>query len=166
MTKAVNKLFSGLRGFCALVAFMMMAIIVTDVGLRTLRIGSVPSAVEIIELSVVLVVFLSAAALQQRKGHLRVLLIYDRLPQGMKVVADFSAWLLFLLFFGIILWQGWGMFITSWGVKEVAINTRLPIYPVKFIFVLGCLFMVLLLIFDLGQPVKSLLSGRLTSKRG
>jgi len=156
MSKLKNRLFSAINVFCAAAVFTMMALIVTDIVLRTLRAGSIPSGIEIIELSVVLIVFLPLAALQQKKGHIRVKVIHNYLPDKWKLLADLFAWSLFLLFFLIILWRGLDMLGTSWAIKERMINSPIPVYPVRFCLVLGSLFMVIQLISDLKSTIDAL----------
>ena len=141
MSKLINRFFLAINVFCAVAVFSMMALIVADIILRTLRLGSIPSGIEIIELSVVLIVFLPLAALQQKKGHIRVEVIHGHLGHRMRLFADFFAWLLFLLFFVIVLWKGLSMLSTSWAIKERMINSPIPVYPVRFCLVLGSLFM-------------------------
>ena len=153
MSKLINRFFLAINVFCAVAVFSMMALIVTDIILRTFRLGSIPSGIEIIELSVVLIVYLPLAALQQKKGHIRVKVIHNYLPHRMKLFVDFFAWLLFLLFFVIILWKGLGMLNISLAIKERMINSPIPVYPIRFCLVLGSLFMVVQLIYDLKSTI-------------
>ncbi|MBW1692465.1 MAG: TRAP transporter small permease [Deltaproteobacteria bacterium] len=157
MSKLMDRLFLAINVFCAVAVFSMMALIVTDITLRTLRLGSIPSGIEIIELSVVLIVFLPLAALQQKKGHIRVEIIHAHLPHRIRLFADFFSWLLFLLFFVIVLWKGLSMLSTSWAVKERMINSPIPVYPVRFCLALGSFFMVIQLIFDLKSIIWKLI---------
>lgn len=145
----MNRLFSFIEGFCALSTFLIMVLVVVDVALRSLRIGSIPSGVEIVALSVVLIVFLPAAALQRKRQHLRVTVLLERMPQRFKALADIVSWILFLTFFVILLWQGFNMASYSWKSKEIMIMSLWPVYPFRFCLVLGCLFMVIQLLLDI-----------------
>lgn len=150
---------------CAIVAFSMMALVVGDVGLRALHIGHIPSSIELTSFSVVLITYLGVAPLQQKKGHIRVMIIYSRLSQNIQLLCDIIAWLVFLALFIIIVWQGWGMFVTSWQIKEEAINTQFPVYPIKFIYILGCVSMVIQLLIDLGRSLGRLMTNLLSQRQ-
>jgi TRAP-type C4-dicarboxylate transport system permease small subunit len=139
--------------------FCMMGLVVLDVGLRTFRIGCIPSGVEIVALSVVLIVYLPAAALQQKREHLRVMVLSAYVPERIKALIDFISWFLFLIVFAIFLWKGWEMAVHSWKVKEIMIMSSLPIYPVRFLLVLGCFLMVIQLILDLRSTWRQMTKG-------
>jgi len=137
----------------------MMGLVVLDVALRTFRIGSIPSGVEIVSLSVVLIVYLPAAALQRKRQHLRVMFLLERLPPRIKALADLVSWVLFLAFFLILLWQGYHMVVYSWESKEIMIMSLWPIYPVRCCLVLGCFFMVIQLLLDIKSTWRAFIKG-------
>lgn len=150
---------------CAVVAFSMMGLVVADVGLRALHIGHIPSSLELTSFGVVLITYLGIAPLQQKRGHIRVMILYLRLSENMRLLFDIIAWLVFLVLFIIIVWQGWGMFLTSWQIKEEAINTQFPVYPIKLVYLLGCVSMVIQLMIDLGRSVGRLMSNLLRQRQ-
>lgn len=141
----------------------MMSLVVVDVALRTFRIGSIPSGVKIVALSVVLIVYLPAAALQRKRQHLRVMVLLERLPPRLKALADLMSWVLFLAFFLILLWQGYHMAVYSWESKEIMIMSLWPVYPVRFCLVLGCFFMVIQLLLDIKSTWREFTKGTETS---
>jgi TRAP-type mannitol/chloroaromatic compound transport system permease small subunit len=70
------------------------------------------------------------------------------------------AWFFFLIFFIVILWQGWEMALTSWNSGERFRGVMLPVYPVRFGLVIGCLFMVIQLIVDLALSTRDFMTGK------
>jgi TRAP-type C4-dicarboxylate transport system permease small subunit len=148
--KFILRLFALFRACCAVIVAVMMGMVVIGVALRALRIGYIPANEEFIEFLIALTIYLGVAPLQQEKGHIRVRLVTDHLSTRGKALADVIAWFFFLIFFIIILWQGWEMAITSWNSGERFHGVMLPVYPVRFGMVVGCLFMVIQLVVDLG----------------
>jgi len=54
-----------------------------------------------------------------RAGHVRVEVLYERLPKAYLPRADALAWALFLTpVFGLIVWAGWGEVLFSWRIAE------------------------------------------------
>ncbi|MBN2469016.1 MAG: TRAP transporter small permease [Deltaproteobacteria bacterium] len=157
--KYILKLFALFRASCAVMVVVMMAMVVLGVALRSLRIGYIPANEEFIEFFVALTIYLGAAPLQQEKGHIRVRLVTDFLPGRLKSLAEVVAWIFFLIFFIIILWQGWEMALNSYSSGERFQGVVLPVYPVRFGLVLGCLFMVIQLFVDLVLSLREFAAG-------
>jgi TRAP-type C4-dicarboxylate transport system permease small subunit len=158
--KFILRLFTLFRASCAIMVVVMMGLVVIGITLRTFRIGYIPANEEFIEFFVALSIYLGVAPLQHEKGHIRVRLIVDYLPGRMKALADCVAWFFFLLFFSVILWQGWEMALTSWNSGERLHGVMLPVYPVRFGLVMGCLFMVIQLIVDLTLSWREFMRGK------
>lgn len=65
-------------------------------------------------------------------GHIRVEMLYDRFPQKMKSIARLIAFACFLIFTGVLVWQGAVMARLSLMSGEHAPGTfRIPLYPFK-----------------------------------
>ncbi len=110
----------------------------------------VPGALEITESTMVLVVFGALAYAQIRGGHIRVELVYTHVrPRGqaaLDVLADVAG----LVFFGLLLWQAIGEAVISWQIDETADGLiRFPLYPARWILVIGTALMIARLILDL-----------------
>ena len=80
------------------------------------------------------------------------------------MVLDLIAYLLGLLFFGMLAWYGSIMALQSWELKEVEWGLiRYPIYPVKTIMALGLIWMTIqvgIRVFESGTAVVKFLRGR------
>jgi TRAP-type C4-dicarboxylate transport system permease small subunit len=160
----MRRLVSLVRFLCGLTVFVMMGLIVISVALRSFRVGFIPGNEEFIGFFIALTIYLGVSPLQKEKGHIRVMALWEYLPRRMKALADFVAWLFFLVFFAIILWQNWEMLVTSWRSGERFHGVYLPVYPIRFLIVLGCLFMVIQLIVDLMSSWREFIKGERRTK--
>ncbi len=71
-------------------------------------------------------------------GHVRVDLIYNLVSRKGKIVLDMLNYLCLLIWGSSLLYSGWLYFLTSWHEHEVDETVlRAPIYPIKFLLVVG-----------------------------
>jgi len=115
----------------------------------------VPGAKEITESTMVLIVFGALAYAQIRSKHIRVELVYThmgaRVRAGMDVLADMAA----LTFFGLLLWQAIGEAMLSSRIGEAAHGLlRFPLYPARWIIVVGTVLLLAQLVLDLLRNVR------------
>ncbi len=120
----------------------------------------IPGAKEITESTMVLIVFGALAYAQLRGAHIRVELVYThmgpRIQAAMDVVADLAA----MVFFGFLLWQAWVEAMLSWKIGEAADGLLpLPLYPARWILVLGTVLLILRLVLDLIRDLGRLKTG-------
>lgn len=111
-----------------------------------------PGALELTESTMVLIVFGGLATAQIRRGHIRVELVYvhmgPRLKALMDIIASFSA----ICFFSLLIWQASGEAIKSWHIREATVGLiRFPLYPARWVLVLGTAIMIVQLVLDLIQ---------------
>lgn len=65
-------------------------------------------------------------------GHIRIEILYDHLPQKVKLIARLIAVAAFICFMGVLVWQGSWMGWNSLRMGELAAGAfRIPIYPFK-----------------------------------
>jgi TRAP-type C4-dicarboxylate transport system permease small subunit len=110
----------------------------------------VPGTLEFTESTMVLIVFGALAYTQERRGHIRVELLYVHAgPRGksfMEVVTHVVAF----VFFALLAWQGIGELAYSWEIREATMGTiRFPLYPARFLLVLGAVLLLLRLALDI-----------------
>src|SRR5690606_33485334 len=120
----------------------------------------VPGAYELTESVMVLVVFGGLAYAQIQRKHIRVELLYlragPRLQSPMDVLADVAG----MLFFGLLLWQGWNEALYSWDIREATSGAvRLPLYPARFVLVFGAALYLLQLLLDFAEDLRALSRG-------
>jgi len=110
----------------------------------------VPGTLEVTESTMVLIVFGALAYTQERRGHIRVELLYGHAgPRGqsfMELVTHVVAF----AFFALVAWQGLGELQYSWEIKEATMGTvRFPLYPARFLLVLGAVLLLARLAIDI-----------------
>ncbi len=137
------------RYACAVMVVIMMGLVVVSITFRAMRIGYIPSHEEFIQFLAGLCIYFGVAPLQQEKGHIRVKILVNYFPDKVKPLIDVVSWIFFLIFFGVLLHEGWKMVVTSWKANERLLGISIPVYPMKLGFVIGCLFMVIQLLNDL-----------------
>ncbi|MFW5640618.1 MAG: TRAP transporter small permease subunit [Thermodesulfobacteriota bacterium] len=82
-----------------------------------------------------------------QKSHIRIEMIYDRFPKGLKSLIQWLTLLAAVCFLGSLLWKSAAMGWDAFENREVATGLfRLPLYPLKLympfatlLFLLGCL---------------------------
>jgi TRAP-type C4-dicarboxylate transport system permease small subunit len=99
----------------------------------------VPSALELSEAALVMVVFMGLAFAQQRGAHITVDIFSARFTGVARYLSIGLALAAAAFFFGFIAWRGG---IAAW--ESISIDerseglTRLPLYPGKMVLTLGC----------------------------
>ena len=121
----------------------------------------VPGAKEITESTMVLIVFGALAYAQIRRAHIRVELVYThtsgRVQAMMDVVADLAA----IVFFAILAWQCTIEAMISWRIGELADGLlRFPLYPARWILVIGTGLLIAQLLIDLARDCGRVRTGR------
>lgn len=122
--------------------------------LGTLANHPVAGAQEVTESTMVLIVFGGLTYAQLRRRHIRVELFYlragPRLRSAMDIVASISA----MVYFGLLVWQGWNEALYSWQINEATFGlVRFPLYPARFLLVAGTALMLVQLLLDLWRDV-------------
>jgi len=115
---------------------------------------------EFTESSMVLVVFGALAYAQERRAHIRVELLYGHAgPRGKSLMEAVTHVVAFVLF-AIIGWQALGELRYSWEMKEATMGSvRFPLYPARFILLLGVTLLLLRLAVDIAQDLGRLRRG-------
>jgi len=109
----------------------------------------VPGALEITESTMVLIVFGALAYAQTRRAHIRVELLYGYMPPRVQAFMDAATHLTALVFFALLAWQGKGEAAYSWQIGEATLGViRLPLYPARWLLVIGTALLLLRLVFD------------------
>jgi TRAP-type C4-dicarboxylate transport system permease small subunit len=109
----------------------------------------VPGALEFTESTMVLVVFGALAFTQEKRGHIRVELLYALFgPRGqsfMDLVTDLIA----LAFFCLLAWYSFGELAYSWEIDESTMGTiRFPLYPARALLSAGTVLLIAQLALD------------------
>ncbi len=137
---------TGIRWLCiaalaiAAVFIALMAIVGTADIIGTSALGHpVPSALEVSEVALVIVVFTGLAAAQMKGSHITVDILSGRFRGLLKTLSQAASLIAAIAFFGTIAWFGWLEALHSWDINEYASGgTPIPIFPGKFLLAFGC----------------------------
>lgn len=115
----------------------------------------IPGTLEVTESTMVLIVFGALAYTQSRRAHIRVEIFYNHVgPRGqslMEALTHFVA----LAYFGLLGWQGVHELLYSWEIREATMGAiRFPLYPARFLLVVGALLLVCQLLLDLAGDLR------------
>jgi len=109
----------------------------------------VHGTLEITESTMVLIVFGALAYTQERRGHIRVELLYNHAGPRGKSFMEAVTHLLALVYFVLLCWQGIGELRYSWEIREATMGTiRFPLYPARFLLVVGTALLIVQLALD------------------
>jgi TRAP-type mannitol/chloroaromatic compound transport system permease small subunit len=110
----------------------------------------VPGTLEVTESTMVLIVFGALAYTQERRGHIRVELLYGHAGPRARSFMEAVTHVVAFAFFALIAWQGVGELRYSWEIREATMGTiRFPLYPARFLLVLGAVLLLLRLALDI-----------------
>lgn len=100
----------------------------------------VPSALEISQAGLAVVVFMGLAFAQRRRGHVMVDILFNRFTGGLKVFFTALALLAAMAFFAFLAWRTGIAAFESFEVDERSWGlTRFPIWPSKIAVAFGCI---------------------------
>jgi TRAP-type mannitol/chloroaromatic compound transport system permease small subunit len=115
---------------------------------------------EFTESTMVLVVFGALAYAQERRAHIRVELLYSQVGARGKSFMEAVTHIVAFIFFALIAWQGVGELLYSWEMKEATMGSvRFPLYPARFLLLLGVSLLMLRLAIDIVQDITRLHRG-------
>jgi len=121
----------------------------------------VPGAYELTESTMVLVVFGGLTYAQIKHKHIRVELVYLRMRSRVQSVMDIIADCAALIFFSLMIWQGWNEALYSWSINEATSGLiRFPLYPARFVLVFGIALFLVQMVIDLLDDIQRLITGQ------
>ena len=139
--------------------FSMFLGVADIVGTQVLLIP-VPGPRELTESTMVLIVFGALAYAQIRRAHIRVELLYLKMPPRGRAVMDVITYLAAIAFFGLILSEAISEAQYSYQIKEATTGLiRFPLWPARFTLVAGCSLMILQLCLHLIQDLIRIRTG-------
>ncbi|WP_353475420.1 TRAP transporter small permease subunit [Salipiger sp. H15] len=131
--------FLSLCGMAAgVLIFAVMLLVVANVVMRYVFNQPVAGTLELTESALPLIIFLSLALTQLHGGHIKVVLLTQRLPEGLARAARVLAMLAGCLLFAWAAYAGWLMAAKSLAIGELERGAvRFPIWPIKFAIFFG-----------------------------
>lgn len=119
----------------------MMLLTALDVCMRYLFKSPVTGSFELIEFMMAVLIPFSIVFCASEKSHVRVDVIVERFPEGIRTFLIFAANLLSLILFALITWQTVIYIIEEYDSKLTSAVLYIPVYP--FIGTLALAFLVL-----------------------
>lgn len=145
----VRRLAVGLVLLGSVGMMASMIICVADVIGTNFLDWPVPGALEITESTMVLIVFGALAYTQERRGHIRVEILYGHMSPRVRSFMDLATHFLALVFFALLAWQSFGELSYGWEIRESTMGTiRFPLYPARFLLSVGAVLLVAQLALD------------------
>jgi len=153
LRKGIRKLSLGVSvvGMFFLIPMMLMTSV--DVVGRALWARPLPGVVELSSYMLAIFILLGVAFTQQAKGHVRVSMLLDRLPERARLVVNVVTTLFSLFIMALLAWQGWVV-----GMEEKAVSDmlRIPQMPFKLLVAVAGSLLCLELLVDLFEALKAL----------
>lgn len=129
------------------------------VGTQVLQ-APLPGARELTESTMVLIVFGALAYAQIQRSHIRVELLYTRMPPRVQAMMDVVTDLAAITFFGLLLWQAINEVQISWEIDESTVGLiRFPLYPARIILAVGTGLLIIRLVLDMVIDLKRVSTG-------
>ena len=108
---------------------------------------------------------MGAAFMQYQKGHIRVDVIFDMLPQRGRTILDIIYYLLFFFpFTGVMVWWGTKIAYSAWIAEEISNTSQWgePVYHWRFVIPLAFLLYMLQGVADVVRLIQSLFTAPAT----
>lgn len=149
----IRSAFGRLLHACGLIAgiltFAVMCLVVANVLLRYLFNAPIAGTLELTEGALPLIIFLSLALTQYQGGHIKVVLLTQRLPARAQRILGVLALLAGAVLFAWAAWAGWLAVVKSVAIGEVERGSiRYPLWPIKFAVCFGMALLVIQYLLD------------------
>ena len=131
----------------------MMLLTAAEVVGRGVWSRPIPGTLELSSYMLSVFVLLGLAYTHQVKGHVRVTMFTDRLPEKVSMGLDLITTLLSIFIIGILCWQGYVVAMEEVSVSDML---RVPQYPFRMLVSVAALFLCLELICDMVDTVRKL----------
>jgi len=132
--------------------FVLLIMVLTslEVCLRKFANTSIPGVLEITAQLMVGIGLLGVSYVQQKKEHISVDIISNKLPRSFLKISDLFIYLLGLFITGVFCWQGFVAFSNSFMRNEYVLALiKVPVWPGKLIVAVSMLLIVIRFLLDI-----------------
>lgn len=120
----------------------------------------VPGTLEFTESTMVLIVFGALAFTQEKRGHIRVEILYVLFRPAVQSFLDMVTHFIALVFFVLLAWYSFGELSYSWEISESTMGAiRFPLYPARLLLSAGAVLLILQLLLDVIADFRRTLRG-------
>jgi TRAP-type C4-dicarboxylate transport system permease small subunit len=155
-----DKVKSIIQKFTRGVSYLGMALLVPMMLLTSLDVVTsiwahpIPGSMELSSFMLSIFVLLGVAYTHQMKGHVRVTMLTDRLPEKSREILNIVTTLLTLFIVCIVMWQG---VLVAFESADVSDMLRVPSLPFRLLVSVACLLLALELVFDIVESARLLM---------
>ena len=136
---------------------VMMLMVTADVLGRFFFSTQIQGTTELTEFMMVALLYLSLSHTQALKGHINVDIFLSYFKKRTRLVFDLITYLLGLVLFALITWQGTLAAIKAWTFWETTFGVILfPLFPAKVLVPLGSFLLCLRYLLDIKEAIKTL----------
>ena len=132
-----RKICQYLAMAAGLAAFVMMLVVVSDITLVALHIGSLSIAVGLVEMLMIVAIFGALAYADVLDRHVVATMIVDRLPGRWQAVFTILSNMVSLGMCFFLTWQILVYAVDMTGIKKTCLSSDLPYYPFTWVAVAG-----------------------------
>jgi TRAP-type C4-dicarboxylate transport system permease small subunit len=133
-----------------------------DVLLRVFFDKGILGTEELVSLMQVIIVFFALANTAVENGHIKVDLVYDRLPKRIQPIMSSSISFICMGLCSLIAWQTFRHGKEVWSSSLTTVVLKIPVFPFEFLTAFGFLLTALIFLVDF---LKSLIGRRIRGKR-
>jgi len=149
----VDRLYAwvenGLNFIGALVVFVLMLFVCSEVFARTVLNRSIYGFIDTVELSMAAFAFLGAAYCQRLGGHIRMDLAIGQLRGRVLWVVEAVATVVALVVIALLIEGSWAHFLRAFQIGDTTIDAELVTWPSKLLAPIGLSFLWLRLLLNL-----------------
>ena len=131
----------------------MMLLTAAEVVGRGIWSRPIPGTLELSSYMLSVFILLGLAYTQQVRGHVRVTMFTDRLPEKVALAMDVLTTILSIFIIAVLCWQGYEVAMEEVSVSDML---RIPQYPFRMLVAVGACFLCLELLCDLVDTVRKL----------
>ena len=156
--KGYKKLLSACNAIGSTWIFVLMLIIIFDVGGRVFFNKPFQGTPEIVANSIIAIAFLQIGYVLMIEKHVRSTVFYDRFPERVREILDIFACLLGIVIFVFLVKASFGEFVEAFltGEFEGEGALRVPTSPARFTIFFGSLLMLIQYFFRIGHKIQKL----------
>jgi TRAP-type C4-dicarboxylate transport system permease small subunit len=132
---AIDFLVVEISGWTVLVLTLLISV---DVLLRYILGRAIPGGMEITQALLVFMVYLVLGSVEERKDHIRIDFVIDRMPIKVRRYGEFILYAITLVFLVMLFVSSWEAFVVSYQDREYyGGSIQVPIYPSRAAIVVG-----------------------------
>ncbi len=151
----VEKYLNYIGGGLILTA--MMTLVTCDVVARFIFNHPIHGVTEITEFLMVGMLYLTLAHTQAAKHNIKVEVLITHFPPKLRQGTELFTYILGLLVFAVITWQGVWSAADAWKIGEITFGlVELPLFPAKVLVPIGSFFLCLRFLLDILEGLRNL----------